>query len=380
MITSLGFSTNENIQGIVDGRIGIADHQDTTLSNSPVNLSLIDTNMLNNKLECIIQASGQNFSIDSFTRLEKLFILSIHDALSKTDFDYRGKRVLFIISTTKGNIDLLEERYKAKFNHKRLFLWECGRIIGNFFGFSNPPVIISNACISGSIAIAVASRWIQNGQYDYAIVTGGDIISEFVISGFRSFQALSPAPCKPFDINRNGLTLGEGCGTLVLSGMELSRESSSVRIAGSAVSNDANHISGPSRTGEELSSAINMSLREAGLSPGDIDYISAHGTATLFNDEMESKAIGLSKLVEVPLNSYKGYWGHTLGAAGILESVAASHSLISNTLFKSAGFESLGVPVPLHVIEKNTSRELNTCLKTASGFGGCNAAIIFLKN
>jgi len=380
IITSLGFSSEENINGILDGKIGITDHQDVSLSNSPINLSLVDTNLLNNRFEYVLRTNNQNFPDGSFTRLEKLFILSIHDALSKSDFNHREKRVLLVISSTKGNIDLLEERYKAKFNHKRLFLWELGKVIGNFFGFINPPLIISNACISGALAIAIASRWIQKGLYDYAVVAGGDIMSGFVISGFHSFQALSPEPCKPYDINRHGLTLGEGCGTIILTGMEQPPGSSSVRVVGSAISNDANHISGPSRTGQELSFAINTSMKEAGLSSRDIDYISAHGTATLYNDEMESKAIGLSGLNEVPLNSFKGYWGHTLGAAGIIESVAAFHSLTCNTLFRSAGFESLGVSEPLRVIEKNTSCKLNTCLKTASGFGGCNAVIIFQKN
>jgi len=379
MITSLGFSTDENIKEILNDTIGIKTHHDNTLSNFPVNLSLVNSNLLEERFTQILQHINRDLPVNSFTRLEKLFILSIHDALSRTDFNYRDKRVMLIISTTKGNIDLLEERYKAKFNHKRLFLWELGRVIRDFFGFFNPPLITSNACVSGLLAISIASRWIQNGLCDYAVVTGGDIISEFVVSGFHSFQALSPEPCKPYDINRNGLTLGEGCGTVILSRQEFTKERPLVRIAGSGTSNDANHISGPSRTGEELSYAINASMKEAGFSSRDIDYISTHGTATPFNDEMESKAIGLSKLNEAPLNSFKGYWGHTLGAAGIVESVAAINSLTRNTLFRSAGFEKLGVSEPLHVIEKNSSCELSTCLKTASGFGGCNAVVLFQK-
>lgn len=379
MITSLGFSTDENIQGILNDQIGITPNYDVTHSNSPVFLSLINTELLNERFLQILKKMNRDLPVTLFTRLEKLFILSIYDALSKADFNHRGKRVILVISTTKGNIDLLENQHKAKFNHKRLFLWELGRIIREFFDFFTPPLIISNACISGVLAISLASRWIQNGFFDYAVVSGGDIMSEFVVSGFQSFQALSPGPCKPYDINRNGLTLGEGCGTIILSNQEQSRERPQIRVSGSAASNDANHISGPSRTGQELSYAINRSMKEAGISFRGIDYISTHGTATPFNDEMESKSISLSKLNEVPLNSFKGYWGHTLGAAGIVESVAAIHSLESNTLFRSAGFETLGVSEPLHVIEKNRSCELNTCLKTASGFGGCNAAIIFQK-
>jgi 3-oxoacyl-[acyl-carrier-protein] synthase-1 len=152
-----------------------------------------------------------------------------------------------------------------------------------------------------------------------------------------------------------------------------------VTIAGASVTNDANHISGPSRTGEELALAISRALAEATLPPAGIDYINAHGTATPFNDEMESKAFALAGLSGIPVNSLKGYWGHTLGAAGIIESVITARSMIDNILVRSAGFESLGVPEPLNIITATERKEVNTALKTASGFGGCNAAVVFQK-
>jgi len=322
----------------------------------------------------------KNPPVGFFTRLEKLFIVSIHNVLKDLYELPASSKTLLVISTTKGNIDLLEDRYKSTFNHKRLYLWELGRIIRQFFGFVNAPVIVSNACVSGVVAVMAATRYLQSGGYDHAVVAGGDIASEFVISGFQSFQALSPAPCKPFDINRTGLSLGEGCGTMILSVVPDHSNGQSIRVTGASTSNDANHISGPSRTGEELSSAINEAMKQASLEPPDIHYISAHGTATPFNDEMESKAIGLSELAPVPVNSFKGYWGHTLGAAGLIESVAAVSSLRNNMLYRSSGFETLGVPVPLNVIPAHRPAELKACLKTTSGFGGCNAAIIYQKD
>jgi 3-oxoacyl-[acyl-carrier-protein] synthase-1 len=291
-----------------------------------------------------------------------------------------NSKTLLVISTTKGNINLLQNRYKAVFSHKRLYLWELGRIVQQFFGFANQPVIISNACISGVLAVMTATRFIQSGAYDHAVVTGGDIASEFVISGFQSFQAISPNPCKPFDLNRTGLSLGEGCGTMVLSAFQDKTGGNSIRVAGAATSNDANHISGPSRTGEELGWAISQAMFQSRIAPDAISYIAAHGTATPFNDEMESKAIELSGLSQVPVNSFKGYWGHTLGAAGIVESVAAISSIKNNFLFRSAGFETLGVPAAINVITAHRHAEINSCLKTASGFGGCNAAIIYQED
>jgi 3-oxoacyl-[acyl-carrier-protein] synthase-1 len=378
IISSLGFTTAENFSNLKNNQTGIRIQDDPLLYPSPVPVSRIDTAELDRRVEDLTGLYGKSSQISSYTRMEKFFLLSIHEALLNSTIDLHSKRLLLVLSTTKGNIDLLEDRYKAVFSHKRLYLWELARVVASFFGLVNTPVIVSNACISGVMAIMMAKRFIQSGLYDQAIVTGGDIASEFVISGFQSFLALSPEPCKPFDLNRTGLSLGEGCGTMILSA-EPPASGAEVIVAGNATSNDANHISGPSRTGEELSAAINNAIAGAGLTPSGIHYISAHGTATPYNDEMESKAIALSGLASVPLNSFKGYWGHTLGAAGIIESVAAIHSLHEDLLIRSAGFETLGVPEPLNVISVHKQAMLKTCLKTASGFGGCNAAIVYQK-
>ena len=251
-------------------------------------------------------------------------------------------------------------------------------MVRNFFGFSQNPVIISNACISGVAAILTGARYIRSGSFSHVIVAGGDILSEFVISGFQSFQSLSPEPCRPYDISRNGLSLGEGSGAMVLTDLR-PQDQPVVKVLEGSVTNDANHISGPSRTGEELGLAMQTAMERSGLRPADVDLISAHGTATPFNDEMESRAITIAGLSHVPVNSLKGYWGHTLGAAGVIESVASVHSMIHGTLTASAGFSTLGVPENLNVIKLTVPATLRTCLKTASGFGGCNAAVIFQK-
>lgn len=378
IITSLGLTGEENFSSLLKGGTGIRLTDDPVLYPGPVPLSLVDTGKLDERVAEVLHLRKKSSPVHSFTRLEKMFILSVHQALEEQEVHPSNPRTRLVISTTKGNIDLLEERYRLVFNHKRLYLWELGRVIGTFFGFASPPLIVSNACVSGIVAVMAAARTIRAGRFDDAVVTGGDIISEFVISGFRSFQALSNEPCRPFDLDRTGLSLGEGCGTLVLSSRPPSGRAV-IRVAGAATSNDANHISGPSRTGGELSWAIDRALEEAVLTPGDIDYISAHGTATVYNDEMESRALGLSGLSEVPVNSFKGYWGHTLGAAGVVESAAALSSLEHGMLIRSAGFETPGTPVPINVITATRSSALKTCLKTASGFGGCNAAIIYQK-
>ncbi len=379
IISSLGFTARENAVSLSGGATGIKLHNDPKLYAQPVPLSLVDTARLEQNFEAILGKYKKDNKPGFYTRLEKMLILSVADALAGTPVRPENEKVLLLLSTTKGNIDLLEDRFTAKFDHKRIYLWAVANILKDFFGFINMPLIISNACISGVMALIVASRLIRSGKYQTAVVAGGDIATEFVISGFQSFQALSPEPCKPFDLHRTGLSLGEGCGTIVLSSTGPEGANSGILLMGGSVSNDANHISGPSRTGEELSMAIDAAIGESGSLNRDIDYISAHGTATPYNDEMESKAISLSKLNDVPVNSYKGYWGHTLGASGLMESAALITCMKSNRLIKSAGFETPGVSERINVITETIQKPLDTCLKIASGFGGCNAALVFQK-
>ena len=377
MITSLGFTTREVIRNLESGKTGFSMVRDRNLTPSPVPLSLVSIASLDSIFGEILAIYHPEPDTSMFTRLEKMFIVSIHDAIRHSGPEIKSKRSILIFSSTKGNIDLLEESRKGFPDPDRIYLWKMADFIGTFFGFENRPMVISNACISGVLALSMATRMIEAGHYDHIVVTGGDILSEFVISGFLSFQALSPEPCKPFDIARNGLSLGEGCGTVLLSSE--SQSPAAITIAGSSVSNDANHISGPSRTGEELAMAIVRSMKEANLEPKDISFISAHGTATVYNDDMESKALGIAGLQCTPVNSFKGYWGHTLGAAGIVESVATLNSMRENRLFRSAGFNEPGLPVPLNVIREHKTQPVSNCLKIASGFGGCNAAIVFQK-
>jgi 3-oxoacyl-[acyl-carrier-protein] synthase I len=375
IISSLGFTSEENFQNCKKGNSGIVLTSDHKLSQTPIHASLIDWNN-------VYDHFGKIADNKLYTKVEKLFILSITDALKQTNIHLADNKTLLIISTTKGNIDLLEETNHNAIDRNRLKLWETANIIKKHLNLVTEPLVVSHACISGLNAIILGTRLIKSGCYENVIVSGGDILTEFVISGFQSFKAISPNPCKPFDINRDGITLGEGCGTVILtSNPLLVKEKDNIKVLGGATSNDANHISGPSRTGDGLFYAIDSALKEAAITNiENIGFVSAHGTATSFNDEMEAKALKLAGLIEIPVNSLKGFFGHTLGAAGIIESIISIHSLKNNTLIPTTGFKTLGVTENISVITQVTEKKMNTCLKTASGFGGCNAAILYSKN
>lgn len=358
IISPLGLTTQDNFANL---RLGMSG------------LKLIDDQNFN--ASAFYGGQTKHVSNDtSSSKFEVLCQATIQNLLAKCTIDL--ERTLFILSTTKGNITYLEE---GQADHPRIHLHETAEYLATGFGLKNT-MVISNACISGVMALMVGKRMIEIGRYDNAVVVGADVLSRFVISGFQSLHALSTDICRPFDAQRKGINLGEcAAGIILSSNPEAGTEKASVFIAGGGLSNDANHISGPSRTGEELGFAIQQAVEEAGLAIEDIDFVSAHGTATVYNDEMEAKAFSLMQLSNTPLNSLKGYYGHTLGAAGVLESILSAESLKRNELIATAGFQNIGVSKPVNVIKKLESRPLKTCLKTASGFGGCNAAIILQK-
>jgi len=375
IISSLGYTADENINNILKDISGIVKDDSGIYSPISLPLSKVSYDQVNVFLDEIIGPGAS----DQFTLLEKMIILSISDSLSKSKIDITSPDTLIILTTTKGNIDLLAPQAEENFNRDRIFLHEMARVITRHFKNPNPAMIVSNACISGVLGIIYARRLISTGKYKQVVVCGADLMSEFIVSGFQSFQSLSEDACKPFDKNRTGLTLGEGCGTIILSSEKESFRQIPVEVLGGAGSNDANHISGPSRNGEGLFIAIQQALRSSRLGPDEIDSISAHGTATDYNDEMEAKAFSRASLEHVPVNSYKGYIGHTLGAAGVIEAAISLQSLKRNTLFRSAGYNEIGVSKNINVITQSSPAELNICLKTASGFGGSNAAVLFRK-
>jgi len=195
--------------------------------------------------------------------------------------------------------------------------------------------------------------------------------------GEGAFLAMSEEPCKPFDANRKGVSLGEAAAAVYLSTTPI--EEQSFEIIGEASIADANHISGPSRTGEGLFLSIQQALKEAQLSADQMDCICAHGTATAYNDEMESIAFDRLGLAQKPIHSQKGYFGHTLGAAGLLELVMLMQSMRHSELIISKGFEQLGVSRAVNITQTAQTQTLQFALKTASGFGGSNTAVILSK-
>ena len=306
-----------------------------------------------------------------FEDFETLALKSAQKAIGNAQLELKGKRTAFILSSTKGNIE------------ENISLADSAQRIASQLGIDAKPIVVCNACISGLCALILGNRLIDSGLYDAAIVCGCDTPRQFILSGFQSLKALSPEPCRPFDMERMGLNLGEAAATLILSKNPI--HGNSWRMGDGFIRNDAFHISTPSKTADGLYLSLQRTLesftKEISSTCKQIDlkahlaFINAHGTATLFNDQMESVAIGRAGLSDLPANAYKSFWGHTMGAAGILETIISMKAIDDDTILGTRGFSELGVSGKMNICAENRQTDKKGFIKMLSGFGGCNATI-----
>jgi len=175
-------------------------------------------------------------------------------------------------------------------------------------------------------------------------------MTKFVVSGFEAFHSISETVCRPYDVKRDGLSLGEAAGTVILTSLRsMLADNDPIVIEGGSVTNDSNHLSAPSRTGDGLGEAMLAAMSEAQILGTSVDFVNAHGTATIYNDEMESKAIHWASLMNAQVQSLKPYWGHTLGASGVIESIASFWQIKNSLLIGTKGFNEAGVPMEIKV-------------------------------
>jgi 3-oxoacyl-[acyl-carrier-protein] synthase-1 len=288
------------------------------------------------------------------------------------------KSLLFIFSAAKGNLSDLEDNYHKKDNSsaKNVLLETQMKRAIDLLGINpSKSLVISAACASGSVAIDYAKECLTLGLFSDVLIFGYDIVTEFFVKGFNSLSALSPQSAKPFDKSRNGLTLGDGAAILHLT--YDSPQSGDIIIGGTGTSNDANHRTGPSRTGEGLLRAIQNALIDGSYSSDQIGAVKCHGTATNYNDAMEAKALfSCFNNTIPPCVSFKGAIGHSSGAGSLLEIVIAAEFLKRRYVPPTIGFETKGIDEPLPVSSQLQHFTKNTILCLSAGFGGLNAAVV----
>lgn len=340
-ITSpLGRTTEENYNAVVNGRTALRQH---------------------NAGERGVPFDYCAALFDEKPQFEALAYTSASEALSRAE-GIDLSRTVFILSSTKGDLTTP--------------LADNARNIALRLGIKNEPIVVCNACISGVAAQVLALRLLRNRTYDYAVITGADVMTDFIVSGFHSLKALSPEPCRPFDIERLGLNLGEAAATIVAKAHD--DGSTTWRVTAGAIANDAYHITNPHPQGEGAYQALIHTLSHSACKAAPNDWlgtISAHGTATMYNDQMESKAIERAGVSDIPVSALKGYYGHTMGAAGLLETILTMRAMDDGVIIATKGFEEIGVSGKVNVATEKLHTDKHGFIKMMSGFGGCNAAI-----
>ena len=362
IVSPMGGTTEQNWRAMLNGRCAIEQHEG--LQGFPDSFwgAIIP--------EHTMQGAEK---WEHFTKFEQIMVMAAEEALSHTCIPSSSNEVIFIIASTKGNIDLIDPEVSHSHPEDRVFLWKSAQKITEYFNNPNRPFVISQACISGVSALLVGMDLLKQSYYKNAVVLGADIFSRFTFSGFSSLCALAPQRCKPFDSDRQGLNLGEASACVILSAIPPKKEEHSIFFKYGVSTNDAFHLSAPSRSGEGLFRAIMECLDNFGKLP---DFVNAHGTGTIYNDQMEAVALVRSGLSHLPVTACKGYFGHTLGAAGLIDVIISAKCMEHGMLYPVMGFEKLGVNEQIFVQTKWEERELRSSLKMVSGFGGNNAVLL----
>src|SRR5438445_18699 len=383
VVSPLGFGLSETIESLRDARDCVAVVTRFSVADCRCKTAgQVDGVRLASKLPSVSRP-------DRLHRAAQMAIVALGEALEQS-----GGFVpeLTVVGTTSGGMSFGENYYRAI--QSRQATRSAPRLIANYvpqkpivdalnvFGIEAPCQVIANACASGANAIGHAFECVRSGRYQRVLAGGYDAISEMVFVGFDSLQASTPEKCRPFDRHRTGMVLGEGAAILALENLESAQQRGApvlAEIVGYGISTDNFHITQPEPSGVGPRQAMERALQSAGISAGEVDYINAHGTDTVFNDAAEGKAI--STIFDgVPVSSTKSMMGHSLGAAGAVEAIVCLLALQHQFLPPNINFEALDDGLELNVVANEAQPALlSIALSNSFGFGGTNAAILMRK-
>lgn len=330
-------------------------------------------------------------------RITQFALAATREALAQAELDLAAldrSRVGVILGTSIGGMLIGEEYRRAKhagadFAARQLLHFPYHAVanrLARHLGVRGPVVSPSIACASGTQAVGMAFDLIRRGQADVFIAGGAETLCEFVTSGFQCLRATTHGTPRPFDLRRDGLSLGEGAAVLVIESSEHAQargRSGQAEIRGTGLSGDAVHMTAPARDGGGALRAMRAALADADTAPDEIDFVSAHGTGTVYNDAMEMAALGAlfgARVGEVPVNSIKGAIGHSLAAAGSFEAILCTRILREGLIPPTAGCEELDRGCSLDIVRgEPRRREVRVALSTSSAFAGNNAAIVLRR-
>ncbi len=391
ILSALGRGAASNMQALQQRNTGLhyARHLQTIHASE---FLLGEVDMSNDELSAALGLAGGD---NGYTRTTLLAMMAMQELMQGIDKTLlQGEGFAFINANTVGGMCSVENMYPEFLSGKTegdflkyidtLDCAESTQNVVSYFGIKPFTATISTACSSSANAIILGARLIQQGIVKRAICGGCDALSRFTLNGFHSLKNVDKQPCRPFDNTRFGLNLGEGAGYLLLETEKSAKERGAEILAvlsGYANTNDAYHPTAPSPNGDGAYNTMQLALNKANLQPAHINYINAHGTATINNDAAEGKAIERLFENKVPqFSSTKPYTGHTLAAAGSIEAIFSIWALQQQTMWPNLNFE---VPMeelqirPLTQLAENV--EVNHVISNSFGFGGNNVSLVFSK-
>jgi 3-oxoacyl-[acyl-carrier-protein] synthase-1 len=387
IISSIGFNNEETASALKASRSGIGTIMllDTIYKDEIPVAEVRATNK-------VLQEMSELTNKGAFSRTSLLGIIAARQALLQANItDIKEFRTGLISATTVGGMDRTEKFYKEYLKDKSsgrlrdIITHDCAdstQIIADALGIKDYLSTISTACSSSANAIMVGSRLIENGILDRVVAGGVDALTIFTLNGFNSLMILDRTGCKPFDEERNGLTLGEGAGYLIIESEQTVRQEGKTplcEITGYGNACDAFHQTAMSPEGNGAFLSMQKAVEKAGITPGMIDYINAHGTGTKNNDLSEGKAIQRFCGGSIPsFSSTKSFTGHTLGAAGAIEAIFCVMALKNQWVYPNLNFKlqmtDLGFS-PVTTFQYNY--RLRNIMSNSFGFGGNNTSLIF---
>jgi len=333
--------------------------------------------------------------VQRLNRASKMLLLAAHEAWTRSGWQLE-ENLPVVLGTTSGEMSLGQEYLRQAIGAPGVFKKQATRVVHyqaqrqaldlcDAFDFCGPMTIISNACASGANAIGHAFEQIKNGRAEKVLAGGYDALCHLTFAGFDSLQALAPTPCRPFDVERNGLTLGEGAAVLTLENFTSAQKRGAEilgEISGYGAATDTHHLTQPHPDGNAALASMNAACAVAKISPEQIDYLNAHGTATPQNDATESAAINRwagAHAKNLPVSSTKASIGHLLGAAGAVEAVVCLMALRGQWLPPEISLDKIDPVCRFPVVRKPTDAKIETALSNSFGFGGANATLIFRR-
>jgi 3-oxoacyl-[acyl-carrier-protein] synthase II len=316
-------------------------------------------------------------------RASQLLFAAADDLVARAPLDAPAGRVAVVVGTALGGVEELEAALEPGGTLRQAAgaLYDApAHALARRLGARGPVLTVSTACASGATALGVAADLLREGAADRVVAGGYDVLCRFVMRGFDALRSLTRERVRPFDRRRSGLLLGEGAGLVLMAREADARGPRLGRLLGHASASDGSHLTAPAPDGRGLEFAVRAAMDEAGVAASDVDFVSAHGTATPLNDRVETEVLRRvlgPRATAIPMNSIKGGLGHTMGAAATLEAIMCLLASREGVVPHTVGLEERDPSCDLdYVAAAPRVARPRVSLSTSLGFGGCNAALV----